>query len=347
VLTDPVHSPVGAPLNAITALQHNTGNQATGGIWRVSGPGGDAILKHLTPNGGGYEHWESSNDPRHWNFWQREYLAYTTGLAASYGREAGIGAPALLAAGERPDGSRELWLEAVDGVQGRHWTVPMLADFTRRLGIAQALQRDSAEQPWQSRRFLRQYAGRRDYPGIPWDQAAAAAHWPKDTRDGLRLIWERRTDLFTVAEALPQTMCHLDVWPMNLVRRGDDPVLLDWSFTGRGAIGEDVANLIADTFFDGLQPVERLAETETAITDAYLDGLAEAGYSDREATRKAIAATGAAKYCWLAPAMLTRLAAGRPIASADYDAAGDAAVLQRRRPIFDMLVRWARTALDL
>lgn len=347
MLTDPLHSPIGAPLHAATALQHNTGNQATGGIWRVSGPGGEAILKHLTANGSGFDHWESSDDPRHWNYWRREHLAYTSGFAATYGQAAGIGAPALLAAGDRPDGSRELWLEAVDGVHGRHWTAPMLADFTRRLGIVQALHRDSPEQPWHSRRFLRQYAGRRDLPGVPWDQAAAAAHWPKDTRDGLRLIWERRDDLFTVAERLPQTVCHLDVWPMNLVRREGEPVLLDWSFTGRGAIGEDVANLIADTFFDGLQPVERLAETEALVTDAYLDGLAEAGYHEREATRKAIAATGAAKYCWLAPAMLTRLATGRPIASADYDAAGDATVLQRRRPIFDMLVRWARTALDL
>jgi hypothetical protein len=346
VLTDPLHSPIGTPVHTATALQHNTGNQATGGIWRVSGPGGDAILKHLTPNGGGFEHWEPSDDPRHWNYWRREHLAYTTGFAASYGAAAGIGAPALLAAGERPDGSRELWLEAVDGVHGRHWTAPMLADFARHLGVAQGLHRDSPEEPWHSRRFLRQYAGRRDYPAIPWDHPAAAAHWPRDTREGLRLIWERRNDLFTIAEHLPQTLCHLDVWPMNLIQRGSEPVLLDWSFTGRGAIGEDIANLIADTFFDGLQPVEHLAETEAAITDAYLTGLAETGHPEHNATRKAIAATGAAKYCWLAPAMLTRLAAGRPIASADYDTAEDAAVLARRRPIFDMLVRWARTALD-
>ncbi|GAA2145658.1 hypothetical protein [Glycomyces algeriensis] len=347
MLTDLLHSPIGAAVHTAAALQHNTGNQATGGIWRVAGPGGDAVLKHLTPNGTGGEHWKASADPRHWNSWQREYLAYTTGFAAAYGAEAGIGAPALLAAGERPDGSRELWLEAVDGVHGRDWTVPMLADFAHRLGIVQALQRDKPEQPWQSRRFLRQYAGRRDFPAIPWDHPAAAAHWPKDTREGLRLIWERRDDLFHIAEHLPQTSCHLDVWPMNLVRRGEQPVLLDWSFTGRGAIGEDLANLIADTFFDGLQPVERLAETEAALTDAYLAGLAEAGIRDEPATRKAVAATGAAKYCWLAPAMLTGLAAGRPIASADYDtAAEDAAVLDRRRPIFDMLVRWAHTALD-
>lgn len=346
MLSDPLHSPIGTDFHSVTTLTHNTGNQATGGIWRVSGSGGDAILKHLTPNGGGHEHWAASDDPRHWNFWQREYLAYTSGFAAAYGREAGIAAPALLASGERPDGSRELWLEAVDGVHGRHWTAPMLADFAHRLGNVQALHRDSPEPPWLTHRFLRQYAGRRDFVDIPWDHPAAAAHWPGDTRVGLRLIWERRDDLFTVAEHLPQTVCHLDVWPMNLVQRKDEPVLLDWSFTGRGAIGEDVANLIADTFFDGLQPVERLAETEALVTDAYLAGLAEAGYAEPSSTRKAIAATGAAKYCWLAPAMLTRLAAERPIASADYDAAGNATVLERRRPIFDMLVRWARTALD-
>jgi hypothetical protein len=346
VLTDPLHSPVGTPLHTVAALQHNTGNQATGGIWRVRGPGGDAILKHLTPNGEGNEHWQASADPRHWNFWQREYLAYTTGFAASYGRDGAIAAPAMLAAGERPDGSLELWLETVDGVHGRHWTAPMLADFARRLGTVQARHQGSPEQPWHSRRFLRQYAGRRDFPSIPWDHPAAAAHWPDATREGLRLIWERRTDLFAVAERSPQTICHLDVWPMNLVQRSGEPVLLDWSFTGRGAIGEDISNLIADTFLDGLQPVEHLAETEALLTDAYLTGLAETGYTDTGGTRKAIAATGAAKYCWLAPAMLTRLAAGQPIASADYDAAEDAAVLRRRRPIVDMLVRWANTALD-
>ncbi|MFG3342036.1 aminoglycoside phosphotransferase [Glycomyces sp. NPDC048151] len=346
MLTDPLHSPVGTPVRTAATLQHNTGNQATGGIWRVTGPGGDAILKHLTPGGSGHDHWKASDDPRHWNYWRREYLAYTGGFAAAYGTAAGIGAPRLLASGERPDGSLELWLEPVDGVHGRDWTAPMLADFAHRLGVVQAAQRDSTEQAWHSRRFLRQYAGRLDYPDIPWDHPAAAAHWPAETREGLRRIWERRTDLFRIAERSPQTLCHLDVWPMNLVERDGEPVLLDWSFTGRGAIGEDVANLIADTFFDGLQPVDRLDETETLVTDAYLAGLAATGHTRPDATRKAIAATGAAKYCWLAPAMLTRLAAGKPIASADYDTAEDAAVLERRRPIFDMLVRWARTALD-
>ncbi|SDD01535.1 hypothetical protein [Glycomyces harbinensis] len=345
MLTDPLHSPIGTPAQRGEALVHNTGNQATGGIWRLTGPGGDAILKHLTPAGTGHAHFPASTDPRHWNYWRREHLAYTTGFAAAYGRDAGIGAPALLASGERPDGSLELWLQALDGVPGRDWTIPMLTDFTHRLGTIQA--RPRPEAPWHSRRFLRQYAGARTFPAVPWDHPVAAAHWPDDLRQGLRALWERRNDLFDLAEAAPQTICHLDVWPMNLIEHHGAPALLDWSFTGTGAIGEDLANLIADTFLDGLQPADHLADAETALTGAYLTGLAEAGHRDQAAVRKAVAATGAVKYCWLAPAMLTGLAAGKQIASANYDpASDDAAVLERRRPIFTMLVRWAAAALE-
>lgn len=345
MLTDPLYSPIGTP-TAWEPLAHNTLNQATGGIWRVSGPGGTAILKHATPAGGGAAHWPASTDPTHWNYWRREHLAYTTGAADRYCAAADLTAPAVLAAGERTDGSLELWLEALDAPGPDQWGPDALARTAHQMGLAQARHRDTPAEPWHSRRFLRTYAGRRDFGPVPWDHPLATAHWPEDLREGLHAIWDRRGDLFDLAEALPQTWCHLDLWPMNLTRRDTTPALLDWAFTGTGAIGEDIANLIADTFFDGLLPVEHLQALEQDLTDAYLAGLAEAGYRDEAATRKAIAATGAVKYCWLAPAMLTGLAAGKPTASADYDTeADDALILQRRAPIFAMLVRWARTAL--
>jgi hypothetical protein len=344
VLDGPRFSPVG-DVHAAAALAHNTGNQATGGIWAVTGSGGAAVLKHLTPGGGGFAHWPASDDARHWNYWRREYLAYASGFAGSYGREAGIGAPGLLAAGERADGSLELWLEQVEGVPGREWSVEALAEFARRLGAVQG--REVAELEWHSRGFLRQYAGRRDFGPVDWDLPVAAAYWPADLREGLRVVWERRADLFALAESAPQTVCHLDVWPMNLYQRpGGEFALFDWSFTGQGAIGEDLANLVADTFFDGLQPVDRLDDAESELIGAFLEGLGSVGFREEAAVRNAVAAAGAAKYCWLAPAMLQRLAAGTTVASADYDTAEDHAVLERRRPIFAMLVRWARTALE-
>lgn len=345
---EPVHHPVGTP-TAWEPLRHNTANEATGGIWRVTGPAGTAVLKHATPGEGtAAGPWAPGTEAHHWNYWKREYLAYTTGETERYGEGTALSAPRLLAAGDRPDGSVELWLEDLQGPTADQWTVEQFAHFAHLLGTAQARHADTEAQPWHSRSWLRRYAGRHTPTGIPWDHPAAARHWPDDLRTGLRTLWEHRTDLFDRAEAAPQTLCHLDVWPMNLTRRGTDPVLIDWAFLGRGAIGEDLANLIADTFLDGLQPVDRLDEVKDALTDAYLTGLAATGPSG-DRTRAAIAATGAAKYCWLAPLTLARLARGESLDAGAYEAhtgAGDDAVLARRRPIMAMLVDWARTALD-
>ncbi|WP_051393465.1 hypothetical protein [Glycomyces arizonensis] len=345
MLTEPACSPVGTPIEW-EALQHNTVNEATGGIWRVTGPGGTAILKHATPGSGGPGRWAASDDPHHWNYWKREYLAYTTGAAARYGEGTALSAPQLLAAAERPDGSAELWLEDVQGTAADRWDTGQFTHFARQLGAAQARHVTGSEQAWHSRTWLRQYSGRNAFADIDWDHPTAARHWPGDLRAGLRAIWERRGELFDRAEALPQTLCHLDVWPMNLTCRGTDPVLLDWAFLGRGAVGEDIANLIADTFLDGLQPVALLAETEQAVTDAYRAGLTDAGYSG-ERLAEAIAVTGAAKYAWLAPTVLGRLTAGKPLDESTYEAevgSGDDAVLERGRPIFAMFVRWAHRA---
>ncbi|HEU5127237.1 MAG TPA: hypothetical protein VFU12_04545 [Glycomyces sp.] len=344
---EPVHTPIGTP-TALEPLLHNAANEATGGIWRATGPAGTAVLKHATPGDGATGPWASGTDAHHWNYWKREYLAYTTGQTERYGAGTALRAPRLLAAGERPDGSVELWLEDLPGPFADQWTVEQFAHFARQLGTAQARHATTDPQPWHSRSWLRHYAGRHTPAAVPWDHPAASRHWPEDLRTGLRTLWEHRTDLFDRAASFPQTLCHLDVWPMNLTRSGTDPVLIDWAFIGRGAIGEDIANLIADTFLDGLQPVDRLDEVKDALIDAYLAGLAEAGRRTGPVPA-AIAATGAAKYCWLAPLMLTRLARGEPLDEGTYEAAagaGDDAVLARSRPVLAMLVDWARTALD-
>jgi hypothetical protein len=346
VLTDPLHSPIGAILSW-EPLRHNASNQATGGIWRVTGEHRTAVLKHATAAGTGTANWPVGTDGDHFNYWKREYLAYTTGAVHDYGTGTAIAAPRLLAAGERPDGSIELWLDEVDGEPADKWTPKRLATFARDLGRAQGRLIDEPVHEWHSTRWLRQYAGRFAYDDVPWDHPVAEAHWDTELRLSLLVLWERRHELFDWAEAMPQTLCHLDVWPANLIGRGDQSILLDWSFIGHGAIGEDIANLIADTFFDGFQPVERLDEVEQTVTESYIEGLAETGYKDERFVRLAIAFTGAAKYCWLAPMMLTNLDAGKSTANANYDDETDnAAVMERRRPIFDMIARWGQTGLN-
>ena len=84
-------------------LVHNPLNGVTGGVWRREG----VVHKVLTRRRDAPAHWAASLDPRHWNYWEREALVYTTGLP----ERLGLGAPAFLGAGSTPDGEVELCLE--------------------------------------------------------------------------------------------------------------------------------------------------------------------------------------------------------------------------------------------
>src|SRR4029453_4931265 len=95
---------------------------------------------------------------------------------------------------------------------------------------------------------------------------------------------ERRAELLDLAEALPQTACHPDGWPRNLIARGGpgaEIVLRDWAFAGAGAVGEDVGNLIPDSVADGLIDPALLPEIEAAVTGGYLAGLRAGGGAGR------------------------------------------------------------------
>jgi hypothetical protein len=330
-------------------LTHNPGNQATGGIWRVRGPAGSAVLKLATAGRGGDPAWATSDQAHHWNHWRREPLAYRTGFAHRVYAGAGLGAPRLLAAVEPDPGTVALWLEDVQGLPGPRWPVARLADLAERLGRAQAawVGREPAH-PWLSRRWLRQYVASKPIAEpLAWDHPLVLASWPERLRAGLQRLWRRREELLDLAEALPQTTCHLDVWPMNLIARGgagDEIVLLDWSFAGAGAIGEDIGNLIPDSVADALIDPDLLPEIDDAVTTGYLAGLRAGGWRGRDAlVRHAIAVTGAAKYCWLAPLMVQRLSADpRP---QSYDRRGPEQLLRGRAGMLSLVATWAEAAL--
>lgn len=322
-------------------LAHNPLNGATGGIWRVERDGRPAVVKVATPPGrpGVPAHWETSADPGHWNYWLREALAYRDGLAHRAYEAAGVRAPSLVEYEERADGSVALWLEYVDGEPGTAATPAMLGDFAERLGAAHAawLGR-TAPAAWLSEDWLRAYTTTRPVTEpIAWDHPVAVAAWPDDLRAGLRELWLRRHEVLRAADALPRTLCHHDVWPMNLVFDAAGPVLLDWSFVGMGPLGEDAANLVLDTFFDGLVDVDLLDEVVERVMSGYAGGDAS--------VRRAVQITGAAKYFWLAPMMLNRVAAGTAPISQAYDVREAAAMFAGRRRPLELVVGWFREAL--
>jgi hypothetical protein len=344
---------VGDVVLAAEPLRHGLANAATGGIWRVRGPSGTAILKVARRPAATDppKAFPTSDEPTHWNYWRREPLAYETGLAATAYAAAGITAPSLLASGLRPDGSVELWLADVAGPKGFDWPVPRLARFARELGAAQARWAGRVPAtPWLSRRWLAQYLAEAPNwlgpvdPAV-WDHPSLAP-WPAPVRARLREMWTGRDRILAVAEAAERTLCHLDVWPANLADEAGSSVLLDWSFTGEGALGEDLANLVIDSFADGLMDIARLPELAGAAVDGYLAGLRDGGWpGSADDARTAIHACAAAKYSWFGPAMAARAARddlGRSSYRQDTSAAD---AIRRLTPLVTLLTDWAAPLL--
>jgi hypothetical protein len=334
---------------AAEALRHGKGNAATSGIWRVRGPSGSAILKvaRRPEAGDGRRSFPTSDEPTHYNYWRRESLAYESGFAATVYAGAGIVVSAMLAADAGPDGGVELWLAAVTGTGGFDWPPPRLARFARELGAAQASYAGRVPDiPWLSRRWLAQYLA--EVPNwvghvddAAWDHPYLAC-WPEQVRVELRQLWSGRARLLAASEAAERTLCHLDVWPANLIDDEGASVLFDWSFTGEGALGEDAANLIVDCFADGLMDIALLPEVAETVPDAYLAGLRDAGWAGSDDhVRRAIATCGAAKYSWFGPALAARAARDDLGASSYRQDTSVASAIRRLTPLVTLIAAWA------
>ncbi|HEY3870230.1 MAG TPA: aminoglycoside phosphotransferase family protein [Actinocrinis sp.] len=342
---------------AVEPLVHNLVNAAVGGIWRVRGSRGSAVLKiarppAAAPDGRSSWQWQTSDEPTHFNYWRREVLAYETGLAATVYADAGITAPELIAADPRADGGVELWLADVGGPSGFRWPVPRLARFAYELGAAQARWTGRVPQTeWLSRNWLSQYLTYGPISTVSqvrradWDHPGVAV-WPAEVRYQLLRLWAEWDRALAAAQAAERTLCHLDVWPANLLLddEGGGSVLLDWAFCGDGAVGEDVANLIIDSCTDGLMDAALLPEVAQSATDGYISGLRDGGWSgDPDAVRRSIAVCGAAKYCWFAPAVLQRAVSGDVGKSSYSKDASVQELVARLTGLVTLIARWAQS----
>lgn len=336
-------------------LPHDPANAVTAAVERVSdASGATRVRKRLrapTVEAGAVgsdPRWAASSEPSHWNFWRRE--ADVCSDAAVRASLAGTGLGMADAQVDVGGGGATLLLEDVVGTPGEHFTLDDHVALATGLGRWQA--QGSWNAPWASRGFLRRYSTSREVPmdlvedDAAWAQPLVADLWPRGLRAGWSRLLAHREQLLTVMEDLPRTRCHLDAWVLNEIRRPTgEVVLIDWSFAGDGAVGEDVGNHVPDAALDLFWPVERLPELDAACTSAYLEGLREGGWScEADLVRLGITAS-VVKYAWLLPLMLARAGEARQRA---YQRSVDAEHLYAQRgTALTFLVGWCDEALEI
>jgi len=297
----------------------------TRGIWRVSISGVPMVLKHLSVDRdlgetAWHAHWSAGSDaPQHWNYWAREGLAYLEGITGAYAGS-GLGPPRVVSV-DRTDRDYVLLLEFVEGVPGELWAIAEYVVAAEALGRAQGsylVDRPLPGQPWLSREFLRQYSCEKPadwsllYDDRAWDQPVVRRNFPAELRPAATWLHESRDRLYAIADLLPRTLCHLDFWTKNLIRRPDGEIaLLDWAFVGDGAVGEDPGNLVPDAVLDHFVPAQDLPEFEAAVFAGYLNGLRQAGWAGDTRLVQLGMWAAAVKYDWQTPMMLEAARATR------------------------------------
>jgi hypothetical protein len=131
------------------------------------------------------------------------------------------------------------------------------------------------------------------------ENPAVRRWWPEPVVDAILRLWEERENFCTALDRLPQTFCHGDAIPRNLLfRRGADGseeiVGIDWEFAGHYAAGEEIGQTlsVASAFFD-VAP-DDLPALDELLFGEYVAGLREVGWQgDPRAVRFAYAAHAA------------------------------------------------------
>ena len=332
------------------------------GVWRVRTREGQlAVLKYTRSDRSSGDtpmdaHWTArDHDPRRWTFWCRESLAYQNHLAGDYDGS-GIRAPACLGV-DVTDSESVLLLEWVTGEPGEAWPVPSYGQAAEALGRAQApflLGRAVPPFAWLSNRFLREYSSEKQVTWELLDDDDAWAHplvresFPSGLREAVLFVHSHRQRLYQISESLPRTLCHLDFWPKNLFRRPQgEIVVIDWSFAGDGAVGEDVGNLVPDAVFDHFVTADQMQRLEQAVYQGYLGGLRAAGWDDDPRLVRLGMWSSSVKYDWLAPFTLAQVRQERQYRYGGVGEIDPAFKFRERSRALLFNARWARQAIDL
>lgn len=242
-----------------------------------------------------------------WSYWRREADVYQSGLMKSL--PAGLKAPHCFDITEPADGVVWLWLEDIAEDQSVSWGVGDYARVAALFGQFNGYYLNEAPlpaDPWLSQHFLQSWVA---------ENAAAVSQlsqsldfhwvqrvWPRAVAESLLQTWAERDLYLQTLERLPQTFCHHDVFRRNLIAcsRPDgsqETAVLDWSFAGHGALGEELVPLTVASV--GFLEINIFAgrELEEQVLAGYLQGLQDSGWrGDPQLVRLGYACAGALRY---------------------------------------------------
>ncbi len=312
---------LGAPI-AVDPLVFNPNNATTVTVERLLLADGSSVVRKVVARDAPVTvaHWGAGTNPSHWNHWRREPDAYRSAAVRAF--EPHVSSPRLLGS-LRPGPAMEvLVLEDVPGRTGGELGIDDLAVAAQSLGRAQgsldgAL--GAAAFPSASREWIWAYAvsrppgprGYRDHEA--WSHEVVVDGFGEN-REELRLRFGELTAELPrwrrVLASCPRTFCHLDFWSANLIMRADGhgdrsaPVLLDWSFAGIGAMGEDPGNMVPDVMVDHQFTPGEYDSLDRAVTESYLRGLAEAGWPHDPRWARLAMCVAVLKFVWLPSAMV-------------------------------------------
>jgi hypothetical protein len=244
------------------------------------------------------------NETGDWNYWKREALVFQSGILDDW--KGDLVPVQCYDVTEKTDDSVWLWLEHVREPPGTGWTEERHILAARHFGQFNGTygrDRLTPDYPWLCRRFMRQWfrtflaMGVVDIATDPafWEQPQVRQAFPSPVAGRIIDLLGDADQLLAHLERQPQTLSHLDTHCVNLfARRGDggqdQTVVIDWSFLGMAAVGEDLGMQISGNLYDlVVDPADAHSYYEAAL-EAYADGLLDAGWrGPREAVRFASA----------------------------------------------------------
>jgi hypothetical protein len=176
------------------------------------------ILKMFDHEGEGWQ--EGSTDPTAWDFWKREWLVYQAPWIQ--GLREGLVAPRCFGSGELAETAVWVAMEDLTAANQRPWSLSRFAAAARHLGEFNGRFLVGSGQPadwWLSRGWLRGWTERAEpmitkLPSLAEHPVVTELFAPSTI--GLLLqVWEHRRDLHDALDALPQSICHQDLFPRN------------------------------------------------------------------------------------------------------------------------------------